>query len=72
MNTPKKEPWRIVAAVLGLLFIAFLWIKKDIVAVYASIPDEQLAPMIATTVAVSLLKIGALTGGRNVDNQKNS
>jgi len=58
----KIEPWRIVAFIASVLFIAFMWIKNDIAAIYSTAPKEQIVPMILTTVAVSLLKIGAIAG----------
>ena len=58
----KKEPWRIIAFVISITFIAFLWIKKDVSSIYASVTQEQMLPFIATTVAVSLLKVGIIAG----------
>ena len=40
-----------------------MWVKKDIAATYATIPAEQIAPMIVTTIAVSLIKVAAIAGG---------
>ena len=66
MNEDKKSgkpaPWRIVLAVVSVLFIAYLWAKNDIVALYAAMPEEQLVPLIVTTLLVTLLKVAALTG----------
>ena len=59
----KREPWRIVVGVIAISYIVFVWIQKDIMAIYASMPAEQVAPMIATTIAVSLLKVAAMAGG---------
>ena len=58
----KKELWRIAVFIISVIFIIFMWIKKDIVAIYSTMPKEQIAPMIATTVAVSLIKVGAIAG----------
>ena len=55
-----REPWRIVVAVISVAYIIFMWVKKDIMASYATMPAEQVLPMIVTTVAVSLLKVAAL------------
>ena len=55
-NRKKKEPWRIAVFILAVAFIVFMWTKKDIVEIYATIPSEQIAPLIVTTIAVSLLK----------------
>lgn len=57
----KKEPWRMIIAVLSIAWIVFMWIKKDIAGLYAAMPPEQLLPMILTTAAVSLFKIAGLT-----------
>lgn len=62
-KTKKKEPWRIIVFIISVLYIVFMWIKKDIVAIYGAMPAEQVAPLIATTVAVSLIKVAAITGG---------
>ena len=59
----KKEPWRIAAGVLSVAYIIFLWVKKDIAAVYSAMPQEQLAPLVAATVVVSLVKVCAIAGG---------
>lgn len=39
-----------------------MWMKKDIISVCASVPAEQALPMIATTAAVTLIKIAAIAG----------
>lgn len=59
----KIEPWRILVGLLAIGYIMYMWVKKDIVAIYTTMPQEQIAPMIATTIAVSLLKVAALAGG---------
>ena len=33
----KKEPWQIVAGILAIAWIVFLWIKKDILSVFAQV-----------------------------------
>lgn len=59
----KKEPWRIVVGILAIAFIVYMWVEKDIMAVYTTMPQEQVAPLIATTIVVSLIKIVAIAGG---------
>lgn len=59
----KKEPWRIIVFIISVLFIVFMWVKNDIVAIYTTMPTEQIVPMIATTIAVSLIKVAAIAGG---------
>ena len=62
-NKKKIEPWRLVAFAISVAFIIFMWIKKDIADLYATMPSEQIAPLIVTTVLVSLLKVAAIAGG---------
>ena len=62
MKSKKKEPWRIAVFVLSLAFIVFMWIKNDVASIYAEAQKEQVLPLIATTVAVSLLKVALLAG----------
>ncbi|MBR2848813.1 MAG: hypothetical protein IKB87_05100 [Clostridia bacterium] len=61
-STNKKEPWKIVVFTLSVAFIVFMWVKKDITAIYAKMPSEDILPLFATTVAVSLLKVAAIAG----------
>ena len=58
----KKKPvvWRIIVGILSILFIVFMWVRKDIVSIYTTMPSEQVLPLIATTVAVSLIKVAAI------------
>ena len=63
MNNKKKEPWRKIVFIISVLFIVFMWIKKDIVSIYTSMPAEQVVPLIVTTIAVSLIKVAAIAGG---------
>ena len=59
-NKNRKATWRIVVGIISVLFIVYMWVKKDIVAIYTTMPKEQIAPMIATTIAVSLIKVGII------------
>lgn len=63
MKNQKKEPWRIIVAILSIVFIIYMWVEKDILAIYSSMPAEDALPLAVTTVAVSLLKVGMLTVG---------
>jgi hypothetical protein len=56
----KPKPWRIIIFILSLAFIVFMWSKKDIAAIYATMPPEEIMPLIATTLAVSALKVAAI------------
>lgn len=59
----KKEPWKIIVFIISVLFIVFMWVKNDVVSIYTTMPKEQVAPLITTTIAVSLIKVAAIAGG---------
>ena len=61
-NKKKIDPWRIIVFIIAVAFIIFMWVKKDIAEIYATIPAEQIAPLIITTIAVSLLKVAVIVG----------
>ena len=58
----KIEIWRIIAFAAAVAFIIWTWVKKDVADLYATVPREQIAPLIVTTVAVSLLKVAVIAG----------
>ena len=62
MKNAKKEPWRLVIGVVSIIFIVVIWVTKDIDAVYDSLPIEQLVPMLATSVVVTIAKVAAISG----------
>ena len=62
-DNKKKEPWRIIVGIISIVFIVYMWVEKDIMTIYATMPKEQVAPLIATTIAVSLIKVAAIAGG---------
>ena len=53
----KKEPWRILVGVLAIGWIVYMWVKKDIASLYATMSPEQILPLVVTNVAVTLLKV---------------
>ena len=61
-NKNKRERWRIVVFIVSLVFILFMWVKKDIASIYATMPKEQILPLVVTTIAVSLFKVAAIAG----------
>ena len=61
-NKKKIEAWRIAVFVIAVVFIIFMWVRKDIANIYKTMPKEQIVPMVATTIAVSLLKIAVIAG----------
>ena len=63
MNTKKHTPLQIVVGIAAIAFIVYMWVEKDIASTYATMPKEQLLPMILTNAAVTLFKVGAMAGG---------
>ena len=62
-DNKKKEPWRIIVGIISIAFIVYMWVEKDIMTIYTTMPKEQVAPLIVTTIAVSLIKVAAIAGG---------
>ena len=62
-NRKRIEPWRVIAFIIAAGFIIYMWIKKDMADIYANMPTDEAIPLIITTVAVSLLKVAAITCG---------
>ena len=62
MPQQKNTPWRWVAGILAICYIVWMWVKKDVLSIYASLPAEQALPLLITSVAVSILKVAALAG----------
>ena len=62
-NKKKIEPWRIIVFTISILVIAFMWVKNDVISIYTTMPKEQVVPIIATTIFVSLIKVSAIAGG---------
>ena len=65
MSSNKKKPeiWRIAVFILAVLYIVLMWVKKDIGEIYATLPREELIPLVATTLGVTLIKVAAIAGG---------
>ena len=40
-----------------------MWSEKDIASIYATMPEEQIIPMVATTIFIALVKVAAVAGG---------
>ena len=57
-----KEPWQIIVGIISIAYIVFMWVKKDIVSIYTTMPQEEILPMIVTTVAVSFVKVAVIAG----------
>lgn len=62
MSDKKKAPWRIIVGLISIAYIIFMWAKKDIAAIYGTMPKEEVLPLIVTTITVSVLKVGVIAG----------
>lgn len=61
MKKDIPKPVRMVLFGLGVVWIAAMWVKKDIAASLAAVPAEAAVPVIATSLAVTLVKVALLT-----------
>ena len=59
MENNKKEPWRIVAFIIGVLCIIYMFVTKNSDADTA-LTAEQAAPAMITGVAVTVVKFAAI------------
>ena len=62
MDQKNKEPRRWGFAIVSICFIAWMWVKKDLLSFYENLPRDQALPLMLTTAAVSLLKVTAFAG----------
>ena len=62
-DNKKREPWRIIVGIISIAFIVYMWVEKDIMTIYTTMPKEQVAPLITTTIVVSLIKVVSIAGG---------
>lgn len=63
MKEIERKPRRIAVAVLSVIVIAIMWIKKDVLGLWSGIGTEDLLPMLATNAVVMIVKIAVLAGG---------
>ena len=61
MKGQKKELWRIIIAIISVVFIVFMWVKKDIATIYSTMLKEQIVPLVVTTIVVTLVKVVGIT-----------
>ena len=59
----KKEPWRYVVSGLAFAYIIFLWVRKDIGNIWATMPADRLLPVAVLSIAVTVLKVALIAGG---------
>ena len=61
MKKDISKPLRIIMFVAAVIWIVAMWVKKDIAATLAAVPAEAAVPVIATSLAVTLVKVALLT-----------
>ena len=61
MKKDIPKPLRIIMFVAAVIWTVAMWVKKDIAATLAAVPAEAAIPMIATSLAVTLVKVALLT-----------
>ena len=57
-----KKPWKIIVFIISVGYIIFMWVKKDIAEIYATMPKQQITPLIVTAALVTLLKVSLIAG----------
>lgn len=62
MKSIERKPRRIAVAVLSVIVIAIMWIKKDVLGLWSNISSEDILPLLATNAVVIILKIAILAG----------
>ena len=62
MKSIERKPRRIAVAVLSIIVIAIMWIKKDVLGLWGNISSEDLLPLLATNAVVMIVKIAVLAG----------
>ena len=62
MKAVERKPRRIAVAVLSVIVIAIMWIKKDVLGLWSGISSEDLLPMLATNAVVMIVNIAVLAG----------
>ena len=60
MKKDNPKPLRIIMFVAAVIWTVAMWVKKDIAATLAAVPAEAAFPMIATSLAVTLVKVALL------------
>lgn len=56
MKDRKKEPWRILLAIISAALIVFMWVRKDIANIISTMPEEHILPMVVTGIVVTAIK----------------
>lgn len=63
MKEIEGKPRRIAVAVLSVIVIAIMWVKKDVLGLWSGISSEELLPLLLTNGVVMIAKIAILAGG---------
>ena len=63
MKEIERKPRRIAVAVLSVIVIAIMWVKKDVLGLWSGISSEDLLPLLLTNGVVMIAKIAILAGG---------
>ena len=63
MKSIERKPRRIAVAVLSVIVIAIMWIKKDVLGLWSGISGEDILPLLMTNGIVMLAKVALLAGG---------
>lgn len=56
MKNNKIETWKLVMGAISIIYIISMWVKKDMLS--TNMPLSL--PLIVTSIAVTLLKVGAI------------
>ena len=62
MKSIERKPRRIAIAVLSIVVIAIMWIKKDALGLWSNLSSEDLLPLLATNAVVIIIRIAIFAG----------
>ena len=62
MKSIERKPRRIAIAVLSIVVIAIMWIKKDALGLWSNLSSEDLLPLLATNALVIIVRKAILAG----------
>ena len=60
MKSIERKPRRIAVAVLSVIVIAIMWIKKDVLGLWSNLSSEDILPLLATNAVVIIIRIAIL------------
>ena len=56
----KKAPWRWAVGLVSAAVIVYMWSAKDVADSCVDLPREELLPLLAANIAVTLVKVLAI------------